>query len=141
MSKVSFWPDDPNALTGWKRTSQPYSDISPDEILSPLSAKRQKALHNKRDQYFLGGPISFTWIRNNIPDPTSRVVLVTQAFMDMSRSDEWPLTAKIWDCAGITNRDQRRRVLARLRTIRGNYEIEDRVGRPSVLRKVRVAAS
>jgi hypothetical protein len=137
MSRVSLRIDDPNALTDGKQTSQPCSEISPEETLSPLSAKRQQTLRNKRDRYFLKGPVSFAWIQKNIPDPTSRALLVARAFMDMRRSNECVLSAEIWDCAGITNRYQRRRVLARLREIEGNYEIEDRTGRPSVLCRAR----
>jgi hypothetical protein len=106
------------------------------ETLSSSSGDRHQARRHKRNRYFLKGPVPFAWIRDNIPDPTSRVVLVVQAFMDMGRSDECVLTAKVWDCAGISNRYQRRRILARLRKAGGGLEVEDRTGRPSVLRRL-----
>ena len=37
----------------------------------------------KRDKLFLKGPIYFGWIRQNIKDPTARLLLVARAFMDM----------------------------------------------------------
>ena len=105
------------------------------ERLVASSRERNNALRRKRDGYFLKGPITFEWLRRNVPDPTSRVVLVARAFMEMTNSTECVLTAKVWGCAGITDRYQRRRVLASLRRTRGNFEIEDRSGRPSVMRK------
>jgi len=103
--------------------------------LSQISLARRQSQSDKRQRYFLKGPLSFGWVCNNIPDPTSRLVLVARAFMDMAGSEECVLTAKVWHCAGIANRDQRRRVLARLRKLDGNFEVVDRKGRPSVLRK------
>jgi hypothetical protein len=106
-------------------------------VLCPESLERQEARRQKRGAYFLKGPIRFDWMCANIPDPTSRVVLVARAFMDMSKSDQCVLNAKVWDCAGVHDRYQRRRVLARLRKLRGEFEVEDRVGRPSVLSRGR----
>ena len=129
MSRVSSRIDDPKAL---------ISDF--DVVLSPLSVKRRQSRDAKRDRHFLKGPISFAWIRDNIPDPTSRVVLIARALMDMTRSDHCALTAKVWDCSGVADRYQRKRILARLREVRGDFEIEDRVGRPSVLRRAKPPA-
>jgi hypothetical protein len=106
-------------------------------ILSSISVERHHARQKKRDRYFLKSPITFEWIRANIPDPTSRAVLIAQAFMDMNGSSECSLNAKLWDAVGVTDRYQRRRVLARLRGIGGDYEIVDRAGRPSLMRRVR----
>ena len=32
----------------------------------------------KRDAMFLKGPVTFGWIKHNIPDPTSRLILVAE---------------------------------------------------------------
>ena len=121
---------------GGTHLSPPAVHKDPGETLSLLSVDRHQARRAKRGQYFLKGPVSFEWIRGNIPDPASRVVLVARALMEMTRSDQCPLTVKVWDCAGVKDRYQRRRVLARLREAGGDFEIEDRVGRPSVLHRL-----
>ena len=41
----------------------------------------------KRDKLFLKGPIYFEWIRQNISDPTARLLLVARAFMDMEEKN------------------------------------------------------
>jgi hypothetical protein len=105
------------------------------EVLSRRSRERRRAIVAKRDNYFLKGPLVFAWIRENIPDATSRVVLIAKAFLDMGAASEVVLSAKIWDCAGVRNRYQRRRILARLRALGGELEVLDRPGRPSMLRK------
>jgi hypothetical protein len=102
--------------------------------LSFFSTERHQARRQRRDQYFLMGPLDFGWIRRNVPDPSSRVVLVARAFMDMTGSNECVLNGKTWDCAGVIGRYRRRRVLARLRGVGGDYAIIDRKGRPSVMR-------
>jgi hypothetical protein len=109
----------------------------PDIVLSSISIERHQARQKKRDRYFLKSSITFEWIRANIPDAASRAVLIAQAFMDMNGSSECPLNAKLWEAVGVTDRYQRRRVLARLRGIGGDYEIVDRPGRPSLMRRVR----
>ena len=70
------------------------------------------AQRKKRDALFLRGPVTFGWIIENIPDPTSRLILVAQGFMGMSqpKATEVTLTAKVWGCAGIESHDQRSRV-------------------------------
>ncbi len=97
--------------------------------------KRYKKTRQKQRKLFLKGPIEFAWIQDNIPDPTSRVLLVARAFMDMNGENQCVLKAQIWGHAGIANPDQRRRVLAKLRKCT-DYEVIDRSGRPSVLKKV-----
>jgi hypothetical protein len=114
---------------------------SVDSTLSVLSTRRHRARRQKRDQYFLKGPLCFGWIRRNVPDPASRVVLVARAFMDMTNSIECALTGRVWDCAGVAGRYRRRRVLARLRGTGGDYVIVDRKGRPSVMRNFKLAAT
>jgi len=39
----------------------------------------------KRDELFLRGPVNFRWVNQNIPDPTSRLILVAQGFMGMTK--------------------------------------------------------
>jgi hypothetical protein len=38
----------------------------------------------KRDAMFLKGPVTFGWIKRSIPDPTSRLILVSEGFMKMA---------------------------------------------------------
>jgi hypothetical protein len=99
--------------------------------LSASSVERKTAQLLKRDSLFV--KLSFKSICQIIPDPASRVVLVAKAFMDMERSNECVLGKKVWDCAGVINRDQRRRVLTKLRKPNPQIQITDRQGRSSVL--------
>ena len=99
--------------------------------LSTTSLGRKEQQKRKRDSLFV--KLSFLSIRQTIPDPASRVVLIAKAFMDMDQSKECPLGKKVWDCAGVTTPDQRRRVLARLRKHDSQFQIKDRPGRSSVL--------
>ena len=96
--------------------------------------ERHRIARQKQRKLFLKGPIEFGWIQDNIPDPTSRVLLVARAFMDMNGENKCALKAQIWGHAVIADPDQRRRVLAKLRKCK-DYEVIDRRGRPSVLRK------
>lgn len=74
------------------------------------------AQRTKRDALFLKGPITFGWIKRSIPDPTSRLILVAEAYMKMAKPklNSLELTLKVWDCAGIESRDQRSRVLKKI---------------------------
>ena len=99
----------------------PTDDV--EGVLSRISQARHEAQREKRRRYFLKGPVRFGWILDNIPDPTSRVILVVRAFMDMDGSDECILGKKIWDCADVTNRYQRRRVLKRIREHCDDYRV------------------
>ncbi len=105
-------------------------------VLSRVSQERHVAQCKKRREYFLKGPVTFDWILENIPDSTSRVILVARAFMNMAGASECVLNQKIWACAGVTDRYQRRRVLKRIRKNGGDYRVVDRTGRPSVLQLV-----
>jgi hypothetical protein len=100
--------------------------------LSTNSIAREDAQRSKRDSYFVKGPLTFKFIGQAIPDPASRVVLVAKAFADMNNSSECVLGKKVWECAGVTSHDQRRRILARLRNLHA-LRIIDRLGRPSVI--------
>jgi hypothetical protein len=53
----------------------------------------------------------------------------------MTGKRECELGGKFWDCVGVTDKDRRRRALARLRKVDGDYEIADRIGRASILRR------
>jgi len=91
----------------------------------------------KRDAMFLKGPVSFGWIKRSIPDPTSRLILVAKAFMEMATPvlNSLELSLKIWDCAGIKSHDQRSRVLKKIDQRCEGYWVERRDGRTSVLHK------
>jgi len=91
----------------------------------------------KRDALFLKGPVKFGCIRQNIPDPTSRLILVAWAFMRMSTPEvsKVTLTAQVWDCAGIESPDQRSRVLKKIDQHCPGYWVERREGRTAVLHK------
>ena len=87
----------------------------------------------KRDKLFLKGPIYFGWIRQNIKDPTARLLLVARAFMDMEEKTHYTLTLKVWDCAGINDKSRRTRVLRNIRKDVKDYRVERRIGKPSVI--------
>ena len=88
---------------------------------------------SKRDKLFLKGPIDFQWINNNIADPTARLLLIARAFMVMEGKANYPLTLKVWDCAGINDRSTRTRVLKNIVKNVKDYSVERRVGRTSVI--------
>ena len=90
----------------------------------------------KRNRMFLLGPIKFGWIKNNIPDPASRLILVAEAFMKMNSLASIELRRQIWDCAGVDNKDQRARVLTKIDKKVEGYRVEYRQGRVSVLHKI-----
>ena len=96
---------------------------------------RRDVQRAKRDKLFLKGPVSFGWIKQNIPDPTARLILVARAFMNMSYpvKTSLALTLKEWDSAGINNSDQRSRVLKNIDKDVKDYWVERRPGRTSVL--------
>ena len=91
----------------------------------------------KRNELFLRGPVQFGWVRQNIPDPTSRLILVAEGFMGMSKppASEVTLTGKLWNCAGIESADQRSRVLKKIDQRCEDYWVERRSGRTTVLHK------
>ena len=91
----------------------------------------------KRDAMFLKGPVTFAWIKRNVPDPTSRLILVAEAFMKMSTlaPNSLELSLKVWDCAGIKSHDQRSRVLKKIDQRCEGYWVERRNGRTAVLHK------
>ena len=91
-----------------------------------------------RDNLFLKGPVEFGWIRANIPDPASRLVLVAKAFMNMATPAKTSieLTAKLWDCAGIDGPDRRARVLGKIDKACSGFRIERRPGRTAVIHKL-----
>ncbi len=135
-----YWSNTPvRTLANWptvlKVVHMPPLD-EPEAVLSHASKERHEAQRNKRREYYLKGPVSFGWIQDNIPDPTSRVILVARAFMDMDGSCECVLSKKIRECAGTTDRYQWRRVLGRIRKPGGNYRVIDRTGRPSVIQLI-----
>ena len=91
----------------------------------------------KRDALFLKGPVTFGWVERNIPDPTSRLILVSEAFMKMATPalTSLELSLRVWDCAGIQSPDQRSRVLKKIDQHCPGYWVERREGRTAVLHK------
>ena len=91
----------------------------------------------KRDAMFLKGPVTFGWIKRSIPDTTSRLILVAEAYMKMATPalKSLDLTLKVWDCAGIMSHDQRSQVLKKIDQRCEGYWIERRDGRTAVLHK------
>ena len=91
----------------------------------------------KRDAMFLKGPVTFGWIKRSIPDPTSRLILVAEAFMKMATPalNSLELSLKVWDCAGIESHDQRSRILKKIDQRCEGYWVERRNGRTAVLHK------
>ena len=85
------------------------------ERLSPVSQQRHAARQKVRDKLFLKGPVTFNWMCSHIPDATSRLILVARAFVDIEDSARIKLTRKHWECAGITDKDTRSRVIAKIR--------------------------
>ena len=104
-------------------------------MLSSETIKAQAQQREKRQGLFLGGTISFGWIQTNIPDPTSRLTLVTRAYMDMEKVTALPLSRKVWASANIVGKDARQRVLRKLEAQQGDYEVVSRPGRSSLLRR------
>ena len=85
------------------------------EHLSSASQQRQVARQKAQGRPFLKGPITFLWMLSHIPDATSRLILIARAFVDIEDSSRIKLTRKHWECAGITDKDTRSRVIAKIR--------------------------
>ena len=85
------------------------------EHLSPVSQQRHAARQKARKELFLKGPVTFNWMCSHIPDATSRLILVARAFVDIEDSARIKLTRKHWECAGITDKDTRSRVIAKIK--------------------------
>ena len=94
---------------------------------------------NRRDTLFLKGPVQFGWIRQNIPDATSRLILVVEAFMVMDKSGSIALTRQVWDCAGVNDKHQRARVLAKIDKTVPGYVVERRKGRTALIHRATTA--
>ena len=82
---------------------------------SSASQQRDAARQKARDRLFLKGPVTFNWICSHIPDATSRLILVARAFVAIEDSSRIKLTRKHWECAGITDKDTRSRVIAKIK--------------------------
>ena len=85
------------------------------ERLSSASQQRHAARQKAWKELFLKGPVTFDWICSHIPDATSRLILVARAFVAMEDSPRIKLTRKHWECAGITDKDARSRVIAKIK--------------------------
>jgi hypothetical protein len=53
--------------------------------------------------------------------------------MDMEEKNHYPLTLKVWDCAGVNDRSRRTRVLKNIDKKVRDYRVERRIGRTSVI--------
>ena len=99
------------------------------ERLSPVSRQRHAARQKARKELFLKGPVTFNWICSHIPDATSRLILVARAFVAMEDCPRIKLTRKHWECAGITDKDTRSRVIAKIRCECPDILLDTRQGR------------
>ena len=91
----------------------------------------------RRDRLFLKGPVYFGWVTQNVPDLTSRLILIAEGFMNMANpaKTEYALSLKVMDCARINSPDQRTRVLKKIDQKCAGYWLERRAGRTVVLHK------
>jgi hypothetical protein len=106
-----------------------------------MATDRRLEQARKREALFLQGPVRFGWIKLNIPDPASRLILVAEAFMKMKTPnlDALELRQQVWDCAGISGKDRRSRVLAKIDQSVPGYTVERKVGGVATLRRVKDA--
>jgi hypothetical protein len=103
------------------------------KIYDPV-ADGKPVTSKKGDRLFLKGPLPFEWIAQACPDPASRLALIVRAFMEIEGKDRVRISMKICRHAGIVNRYQRRRCLARLAAT-GLFEVSAAHGRSPVIRK------
>ena len=52
---------------------------------------------------------------SHISDDTSRLILIVRAFVAIEDSQRIKLTRKHWECAGITDKNTRSRVIAKIK--------------------------
>ena len=83
--------------------------------LCSASRQRHTAQQKARGELFLKGPVTFKWMCSHMPDATSRLILVALAFATIEDRSRIKLTRKHWECAGITDKDTRSRVIAKIR--------------------------
>ena len=104
-----------------------------------MATDRRREQASKRDALFLQGPVRFGWIKLNIPETASRLVLVAEAFMKMKTPtlDALELRKQVWDCAGISGKDRRSRVLAKIDENVPGYTVERKAGGVATLRRVK----
>ena len=104
-----------------------------------MANDRRLAQVHKREALFLQGPVRFGWIKRNISDPASRLILVAEAFMKMKTPnlDALELRELVWDCAGINGKDRRSRVLAKIDRSVSGYCVERKAGGVATLRRVK----
>jgi hypothetical protein len=129
-------PPQASPPVNWSSVALDTDTLGEKAKLSDETVRRKVPQRDKRDRYFLKGPLYFGWVRQNIPDPASRLILMAQAFMDMDGSRECVLSAKVWDCAWVVGKDARRRALRKIQKLVVGFEVVNRPGRPSILRRV-----
>ena len=99
------------------------------ERLSSASQRRHAARQKARDQLFLKGRVTFNWMCSHTPDATSRMILFVRAFVAIEDSRRIKLTRKHWECAGITDKDTRSRVIAKIKRECPGILLDTRQGR------------
>ena len=82
---------------------------------------------------FLKGPLYFAWLLQHIPDPASRLILIARAFGDMGRGQRVKLTRKVWESAGIYDKDTRSRVVTKIGHHCKSIKIDAKQGRCTYL--------
>ena len=90
--------------------------MSKSNTASPTSAAQTLLIKKqpRNSGLFLKGPVHFAWLLHHVPDPASRLILVAKAFGDMGRDQKVKLTQKVWESAGIYDKDTRSRVVAKI---------------------------
>ena len=83
------------------------------ERISSASQQRHAARQKAREELSLKGPVTFNWICSHIPDATSQLILVARTFVVMEDCLRIKLIRKHWECAGITDKDTRSRVIGK----------------------------
>ena len=99
------------------------------ERLSSASQRRHAARQKARGDLFLKGPVYFKWMYNHIPNATSRLILVARAFADIEERLKIKLTRKHWKCAGVSDKDTRSRVIAKIRREYPSIHLDAKQGR------------
>ena len=109
--------------------------MSKSNIASPTIAAQ--TLFIKKQQLdsglFLKGPLYFAWLLQHVPDPASRLILVARAFGDMGRDQRVKLTRKVWESAGIYDKDTRSRVVIKIGHHCKSIKIDAKQGRCTYL--------
>lgn len=99
------------------------------ERISSVSQRQHDIRQRARGELFLKGPIYFKWLCHHLPDATSRLILIARAFAHIEGQKRIKLTRKHWECAGITDKDTRSRVIAKIRRACPDIRLDAKQGR------------